>query len=349
MNSSKRNAFTLVELLVVIAIIGILIAMLLPAVQAVREAARNTQCKNNIRQIALATMNYESANGRFPPGGLDDPLRSQNLDSGDESDADCGNNNDGCPQGLGVLCQLLPYMELNNVADLIEPSLSPDQLGNDGQGHGAWPEFDPSGNGELNTRFASQIQIPSFECPSDQIEGFVVFTAMYWNGRNTSDPDQSFSQIFDFDRDDDFGLSFGVTNYSAVGGVIGNVESDINVWRSHRPILGNRTKTTFGQISDGSSNTLLFGEVVGRNTTWLGAQGNAAVYAWIGPINLPVYYWGTEATGTTIDLRSYNSNHNETINFARGDASVHGISVNTDQTTMRNLSAMSDGNVVSLE
>ena len=126
MNTSRsRSAFTLVELLVVIAIIGILIGMLLPAVQSVREAARNTQCKNNIRQIALAAMNYESANQRFPPGLLEAPLPSQNLDSGFDS------GEDGEPQELSILVHLLPFIEANNVADLIEPSLSPDRLGND--------------------------------------------------------------------------------------------------------------------------------------------------------------------------------------------------------------------------
>lgn len=70
---SLRRAFTLIELLVVVAIIGLLVALLVPAVQAAREAARRTQCTNNLRQLGLASHNFYSAHERFPPGYLGGP------------------------------------------------------------------------------------------------------------------------------------------------------------------------------------------------------------------------------------------------------------------------------------
>jgi len=99
----NRSAFTLIELLVVIAIIAILIGLLLPAVQKVREAAARMSCQNNLHQIVLASMNYESANGYLPPGGL------YNANGVAGSAANWGAPWHG-PM-TGVLAIILPYME----------------------------------------------------------------------------------------------------------------------------------------------------------------------------------------------------------------------------------------------
>ncbi|RUL85373.1 DUF1559 domain-containing protein [Tautonia sociabilis] len=99
----RRSGFTLIELLVVIAIIGVLIALLLPAVQAAREAARRSQCTNNLKQLGLAVANYESANGSYP--GSYPGTRYPNLEI-------C------CDSGWGAWSphiMLMPFLELNNV------------------------------------------------------------------------------------------------------------------------------------------------------------------------------------------------------------------------------------------
>lgn len=102
----NSTGFTLVELLVVIAIIGVLIALLLPAVQAAREAARRSSCQNNLRQLALAMLNYESAKGTLPPGQM-----APFVSPPDPAKGHFGNY-------FSVQSQLLPYFEQENVRAL---------------------------------------------------------------------------------------------------------------------------------------------------------------------------------------------------------------------------------------
>jgi prepilin-type N-terminal cleavage/methylation domain-containing protein len=105
----KRTAFTLVELLVVIAIIGVLVALLLPAVQAAREAARRSQCASHLSQLGLAVLNYEMAHGCYPPGTIDA--------TGPVANAPTGYHHNW-------LVQLLPYLEEQNAYRALDKTVS---------------------------------------------------------------------------------------------------------------------------------------------------------------------------------------------------------------------------------
>lgn len=136
----RRSAFTLVELLVVIAIIGILVALLLPAVQAAREAGRRTQCTNNLHQLAIAAHNFHDVRSTFPAGVYQLSFASAPR-----------------YRGVSLFVKLLPYMEQGNLAE-------------------GWDEVDPINNtvGGRNSRTAAKLS--SLICPSDVIPANPVET-----------------------------------------------------------------------------------------------------------------------------------------------------------------------------
>ena len=143
--ASGRAGFTLVELLVVIAIIGVLMALLLPAVQAARESARRSQCSNNLKQIAIAAHNFHDVYLKFPPGMLA-ALPNNNPANGYNQNTD---------QGVGPIASLLPYLEQTPSRELILKNLEATVRQN------AW-FFDAS------TTNSSRMKTSVLVCPSTQ-------------------------------------------------------------------------------------------------------------------------------------------------------------------------------------
>lgn len=176
-----RSGFTLVELLVVIAIIGILIGLLLPAVQMVREAARRTSCANNVRQIGLALLNYEGTHEHYPPGWKS--YKASGLSA----------------PGWGWSAAILPEMEGQNLHDLIDFDVAIDDH-----------------DYEEVVRHAPQV----FLCPSEVAETVVNLDSHIDHDHDDHDDDDH-DEYHDppiHEHDDD--LWVGRSNYSGVFGDI---------------------------------------------------------------------------------------------------------------------------------
>ena len=235
------RAFTLVELLVVIAIIGILIALLLPAVQAAREAARRMQCSNNLKQMSLALHTFHDAHKRLP-GFAWDPLWTTGFSTGADNDVP-GRRLDGTDV-YSVHVSLLPFMEQTALHSVISSQLSLG-LANVATGNGRdWvPEpgvrnwdnstllKDSSGNRTVKNPFTTRMT--PFVCPSDTQNGR--------GGDNEVKP-----------------TNYAVSLGDAVPAWDWNMRGS---FRSYR----HRGKTGLNSMSDGTSNTIVFSEMtIGR-------------------------------------------------------------------------------------
>lgn len=238
----KRKGFTLVELLVVIAIIGVLVALLLPAVQAAREAARRTQCMNRLKQIGLAFQNHHDAQRFFPSGGW-----SYNF----VGDPDEGF---GASQPGGWAYSVLPYMELASLHDI-------------GKGVKVTNGTTNSAKKTTNTQIV-QTAAPEFMCPS---RGRMQITPTCCGPANTNyDTGMRMAKS-------DYAANFGDTNYCRdsapqCGCLVAKPEySPGNVvagrtftnWPLTDRITGivfTRSEVTIAQVPDGTSNTYAVGE-----------------------------------------------------------------------------------------
>jgi len=328
---SRRFAFTLIELLVVIAIIAVLIGLLVPAVQKVREAANRMSCTSKMKQLALAAHNYEGANGKFPPAGSGYQF-CQTPASGDTK----GFNSNG-------LVLLLPYLEqepLFKKFNLAESSATAPSAATNTT---AVLVGNPATNG--NAALAS-TELSIFACPSDNNPALGRLTGSYYG---PSAIHQGAATSYDFiTSDSDF--------------------STCNNWRTStvKRMFGENSITTPASVTDGMSNTLMFGETTRYHV-------NGAAFAWAyrtwvmtgvdpGTSNLGINLWHLPAVHPTWQNPPYTpvsgrirtwwasagSLHSGGCNFAMGDGSVRFFSESVPSTLWDQLCTMSGGEVASI-
>lgn len=315
---TKRNGFTLVELLVVIAIIGILVALLLPAVQSAREAARRAQCTNAEKQIALACLNYEVAQSALPPGRI----FCDNTGSG-ASNGVCESEN----VTISGFFSILPYLEYGSLYDQVDltanygdlPAAAGDFIYSNRQ---KW--FSVPGNTEI---VGTQVQ--TFRCPSDASPALSDF--------------EQFIDEFQF-ATNSFAFCLGTRG---PGPGFGSWQ-----WKDNTGAFSYRQRRELRQFSDGTTDTMLLGEAFhgesGRNKSdtgktlttnrwFLAIRMQDALRTTHSPLNTPIDF-PAAATDNDGSNGAFRSMHPSGANFAFTDGHVEFVTDEIDINVYRALS-----------
>lgn len=318
-NCRRTDAFTLVELLVVIAIIGVLVSLLLPAVQAAREAARRSQCVNSERQLALAVLNFESAKKRFPAsyGGFNfgGPGDRSLLPSRREEET-----------GVGWIVEVLPMMEQAALFDQFKAA-------NVFEGYFGGASNAGQGLKRMAARELLQVELQILQCPSDptviglsdsqaQLAGIEVSRLSYkGNAGNPVYFSRTTDLLADFPHNQDKEQYRGYSGAPCPG---------VFYYASYL------SPTRMEGIVDGTSNTMMLGEdVAEENNHGATFYSNCNYSSTVVPLNT----FGDEPGDLTwFEASGFRSLHPGGANFAWCDGSVSFVSETIDHELYQALS-----------